>query len=120
MGDNVAFENKFLTNHFPLDTNKVTVLNTQTKESLIIEPLITFKKCIECGINEVLIFDKIVNKEIGYLSVDCGHTKNFLTLIYCQAHCIKYYYNYNLLRISLISQYIIQPHKTLDFSREHY
>jgi len=77
MGDNIAFENKSITNRFPLDTGKVTLFNTQTNESLIIEPLITFKKCIECGRTEVLMYDKVINNEIVYLSVDCGHMPRF-------------------------------------------
>jgi len=80
MGDNISFENKSTTSRFPLDTGKVTLLDTQTNESLIIEPLITFEKCVECGRTEVLIYDKIVNKNIVYLSVDCGHMPRYPSL----------------------------------------
>jgi hypothetical protein len=72
MGDNPHFETGQVVLRTPLDTNKVLYLNRH-QESLVLDPYIVFERCPECTRPEVLLFDKLSDKNITYLGYESGH-----------------------------------------------
>jgi hypothetical protein len=72
MGDNPHFEAGHVVLRTPLDSNKVLYLNREG-ESLVLDPFIVLERCPECNRPEVLLFDKLTDKKITYLSYESGH-----------------------------------------------
>jgi hypothetical protein len=72
MGDNPHFEATHVVLRTPLDTNKVMYLNRDL-EPLVLDPYIVLERCPECHRPEVLLFDKLSDKKITYLSYESGH-----------------------------------------------